>query len=125
MRNKQLGLTMVSWMLLAAFLGVMAVAALNIIPAYLQYFSVRSIMTDLKNDPDIRGKPPKEIKTMLRKRFRINNIEGIKIDENITLKTTGAGSRGFIMDLNYESRGPIIGNLDYVATFKYSVEINP
>lgn len=123
--HNQRGMTMVSWLVVFAFLGFTAVAALNVIPAYLNFMSARAILNDLPMDATVRGKTPTDIKSLIMKRFKFSNIEHINVAKDVTLKSMGAGSSGFTVSLNYEHRGHIVGNLDYISTFAHSVEVYP
>ena len=121
MIQKQKGLTAISWIVIVAFLATQAVIALRIIPVYMTFGTVKSIMDDMQNDADVRGKSPKEIRKLLNRRLHVNNASevGSKKDA-FKFKKTGSG---YILTCNYEQRGPIFGNLEFVATFAHEVEI--
>jgi Tfp pilus assembly major pilin PilA len=123
---KQKGLTMVSWMVVLSFVGIIAVSALNIIPSYLNFFSARSILNGLQTDSAIKGKTPKDIKRLISKRFGINNLHKIDVNKALTFKSQGASARGaFKVLMHYEDRGRIVGNLYFVTVFDHEVELVP
>jgi hypothetical protein len=113
--QKQKGLTMISWIVVIAFLGFQGILAMNVIPVYLNDNSVRSIMESLQTDPDLRGANAKKIRETISKRLRINNLYDIKKD-NITIRKDRGGYKVTIM---YEPRGTLVGNLDYIITFSH------
>lgn len=124
--HKQKGMTMVSWIVVISFLGVVAVSALNIIPSYLSFFSARSILETLKEDSIIKGKTASQIKTIVNERFRFNNIRNVDAKKAIAFKNKGSSDgSGFTIMMNYEDRGKIMGNLYFVTVFSHEVEINP
>lgn len=124
--HKQKGMTMVSWMFVLTVVGVVGVAALNIIPSYLNFFSARSILENLETDPITRGKTSTDIKSIISKRLSINNLKQIDVAKSIKFKSTGTrGDSAYKVILNYEDRGRIIGNLYFVTVFNHEVEINP
>ncbi|MDH5425439.1 MAG: DUF4845 domain-containing protein [Gammaproteobacteria bacterium] len=124
--HKQKGMTMVSWIVVISFLGVVAVSALNIIPSYLGFFSARSILETLKDDSIIKGKTASQIKTVINERFRFNNIRNVDATKAITFKNKGTSDgSGYTIMLKYEDRGKIMGNLYFVTVFSHEVEINP
>ena len=126
MQKKQQGMTMVSWIVVISFLGVVLVAALNIIPSYLNYFSAKSILDKLATDSVTRGKTALNIKSMIDARFRTNNLRNINTKKAITFKNKGASKgAGFVVSLSYEDRGKIMGNLYFVTVFEHEVEITP
>lgn len=126
MYKKQQGLTMVSWIVVVSFLGVLMIAALNIIPSYLNYMSAQSILDDLGESSELKGKSPKDVKVAINKHFKMNNLRNIKVKDAITIKKRGSSSRsGFTVQLKYEDRGKIMGNLFFVTQFNHTVEIKP
>ena len=127
MQRKQQGMTMVSWIVVISFLGVVAIAALNIIPSYLNYMSAKSILTTLADDSSVtRGKSVTQIKGMIYARFKTNNLKNIDLKNAVTIKSKGAsGGSGYVVKLSYEDRGKIMGNLFFVTVFEHEVEITP
>ena len=126
MQKKQQGMTMVSWIVVISFLGVVMVAALNIIPSYLNYFSAKSILNKLSEDSVTRGKSAKQIKGMIYARFKTNNLRNVDLKKAITFKNKGASQgSGYVINLSYEDRGNIMGNLYFVTVFEHEVEITP
>jgi len=124
--HKQKGMTMVSWIIVISFIGIFAVSALQIIPSYLSFFSARSVIETLKTDSAIKGKTSSEIKTLIRKRFRMNNLRHIDVNKAVSFKNKGISEgSGFIVKMNYEDRGKIIGNLFFVTVFSHDAEFNP
>ena len=126
MQKKQQGMTMVSWIVVISFLGVVAIAALNIIPSYLNFMSAKSILDKLAEDSVTRGKSAAQIKGMVYARFRTNNLKNVDLKKALTLKNKGAAERaGYVINLSYEDRGKIMGNLYFVTVFEHEVEITP
>mgnify|MGYP002712418992 CR=1 FL=1 len=121
MKSKQTGLTMITWLIIIALVGIQAIMALRIIPVYLNYGTVKNIMEDLAEDPDARGKTPREVKSLILNRLQINNLYELKKQKNaFKFKPQ---TDGMIVDLHYEARGPIYGNLEFIATFDHQVVI--
>jgi len=125
MYKKQQGLTMISWAVVVAFIGIILVSALNVIPSYLNFFTAKSILGDISTSAEVKGKTPKEIKTTITKHFKMNNIR-IPVKDAVTFKNKGASSRaGYTVFLKYEDRGKILGNLYFVTAFEHEVEFAP
>ena len=124
--HKQKGISMVSWLIVISFLGTIAIAALNIIPSYLNYFSARSVLSSLENDAIVKGKSAEEIKNIIKVRFEANNLRNIDVAKAVNFKNRGVSDRaGYTVMLSYEDRGRIIGNLFFVTVFQHAVEITP
>lgn len=118
-RSGQCGLTMISWIVVIVFLLFQAVIAMNVIPVYMTDSSVKSIMAELPNDSAARNATTKELKTLVAKRLSINSIYTIK-PEHIVVKKGRAEN---IVTIEYEPRGKLIGNLEYIVSFKHEARI--
>ena len=119
MIKKQLGLTAISWLIVIGLVGIQAVMALRIIPVYMNYGSAKSILDSIRADPDVDSMTQKEIRRAISNRLQVNNLSNIAANKDafIFSKT----SDGLVLTMSYEERGPILGNLDFVATFEYEV----
>lgn len=115
----QQGLTMISWIVVIVFLLFQAVIAMNVIPVYLTDSSVSSIMKELPHDVKARDATAKELKTLIAKRLSMNSVYTVKTD-NISVKK-GRGEN--IVTIEYEPRGKLIGNLEYIVSFKHEARV--
>ncbi len=115
----QSGMTMISMVIVVVFLLFQAVIAMNVIPVYLTDSSVKKIMEELPNNAAIRKASRQEMKNLILKRIRINSIYSIK-PEHIKVKKGGDVR---IVTIEYEPRGKLIGNLEYVVSFKHEAKI--
>jgi len=119
--RKQLGLTMISWIVIIGLVAVQAVMALRIVPVYLNYNSVRTAMNDFPNNPEVKGKSVKELNKLFRKRLKINNLYALAKDKDAFKFKKAQG--GYTLVAHYEEKGPIMGNLEFVATFDHEIVI--
>jgi cell division protein FtsL len=121
MMHKQRGLTMISWVIILSLVGIQAVLGMRIVPVYMNYYSVKNIMEEMKNDPSLKGANNEALRIAINKRLNINSIYDLQKDTD-AFKFVRAGEKTKII-LHYESRGPIYGNLEFVATFDNEIEI--
>lgn len=121
MKKRQSGLTMISWVIIIALVGIQAVMALRIIPVYMNYGTVKSIMDGLRDDDDVTGKTAGEVKSLIQRRLQSNNLYDL-IDNKQAFQFQQL-SDGLQVNLYYEDRGPIYGNLEFIATFEHQVII--
>ena len=122
MLKKQNGMTLVSWMVIGSFLGAVGLVVLKIIPAYMNYSSVKSIMDDLIQDERIKGGKPKNIRAMLVHTLNVNGLTDIMRDKK-AFKFSKIDN-GYKLTLKYEQRDNLVGNLDYVVVFDHEVDLN-
>ena len=118
-RSTQRGLTMISWIVVIVFLLFQGVIAMNVMPVYLTDSSVESIMKNLPNDTAVRSASTKQLKVLINKRLNMNNVYSIT-SKHIKIKK-GRGET--IVRIEYEPRGKLIGNLEYIVNFKHEARI--
>jgi len=118
-RSGQRGLTMISWMVVLVFLLFQAVIAMNVIPVYMTDSSVKSIMEALPSDAAAQNATTKELKPMVAKRLSMNSVYTIK-PEHIKVQKGRAEN---IVTIEYEPRGKLIGNLEYIVSFKHEARV--
>ena len=118
LKNQQ-GMTMLSGMVVGVFLMFQVVIAMNVIPVYLTDSSVKSIMESLPNDNTARGTSTKNLKALVAKRLSLNSVYTIKA-QHIKVKK---GRDENIVTIEYEPRGKLIGNLEYIVSFKHEATI--
>lgn len=118
--KKQKGATLISWLGLLALILFNAIIALNVVPVYMNDHSVKSLMENLETDSSIQGATPKKIKETITKRLRVNNVYSVNKD-HITIKKS---KNHYIVTIEYEPRGKLIGTLDYIVSFKHEARIS-
>lgn len=117
--TRQRGLTLISWVVVIVFLLFQGVIAMNVLPVYMTDKSVKNIMENLPNDPNARKTPMTGLRALVAKRLSMNSIYTIK-PEFIKVKK-GRGEN--IVTIEYEPRGKLIGNLEYIVHFKHEARI--
>jgi hypothetical protein len=117
--KKQKGLTLISWLAIIAVVLFNAIIAMNVVPVYLNDHSVKSMMEGLETDSSVRGATPKKIKDTITKRLRVNNVYSVTKD-NIDIKKI---KNDYVITIEYEPRGKLVGSLDYIVTFKHEARV--
>lgn len=115
----QSGMTMISMIVVVVFLLFQVVIAMNVIPVYMTDSNVKSIMKELPNDAKMQQASRKEMKELIMKRIRVNSIYSIK-PEHIMVKKAGDVR---LVTIDYEPRGKLIGNLEYIVHFKHEAKV--
>ncbi len=119
MRAKQQGMTVISLIVVAGFVGVFAFAGLKVLPMYLEQMKVVRILEDVKKDLDGTKASIAQIRSALGKRLNIEMVTGIQTRE-FMVKKAGTGYR---VQASYERRESFFGNLYFVTVFDKQVEI--
>jgi len=117
--NKQKGMTAIGWLLVIAVVVIFALVALKLIPVYLETYKIGASMESLVTDTSAHNKSPAQLRTLLLKRLDINMIYDIKADDiDITRSTNG-----YTIEIDYEPRVNLFGNLYFVVVYDKTVEV--
>ena len=119
LKNKQKGLTGISIMAILIVIAFGAVVFLKIMPIYFDAFKVGDVVSSLKEERGLGDKGNREITTMILKRLDVNMVTDVTKEDIIIEKT----KNDVYIDVEYEVRKPMFGNLDVVVSFKKSVEV--
>lgn len=109
---------MVGFLLTLSLLGFFAFITMRLFPVYTEFYSVKSDMEGLRNEPNARGLSPEQLRNLLFRRFQISYVESVKPTD-----VTFDRNRGYNMNVVYEVRRPLMGNLDFVAKFSHTVNL--
>ena len=114
MKRKQGGLSLLGFLVVLAVVGFAAYVGMKLFPMYQEYYSVRSAMKGLANEPGVADMDPAKVQDLFFRRLYINYSENVKFE-----RTEG----GWKMRVNYEVRRPLVGNLDVVGRFDSTQEL--
>lgn len=117
--NKQKGMTLISWLVVIAFIGFHFMLAIRIVPVFAEDHTISTFWKNLENDTALVGATPAKIRSAVMKKFRMNNITALK-QEDIKIKKD---SGHYLVTAEYEPRGKIIGPLDFIVSFKHEAKI--
>ena len=118
LKNKQKGLTGVSIMVILVVIAFVAIIFLKIMPVYFDAFKVGDVVSGMKEERGLADKTNNEITTMILKRLDVNMVSDVTKD-NIFIEKI---KNEVLIDVEYEVRKQMFGNLDIVVSFKKSVE---
>lgn len=117
--GRQKGATAISWILIVALIGFLALMVLKIAPVYMNSFTVKSVLSDMEKEPSLGSKSLAEIISTLNKRLSVNMIDTIKRDD-IYIENK---KNTIILEIDYEVRRNLIGNIDFIVHFEEYAEI--
>ena len=118
--TNQKGLTLISWLVIIVFLLFQIVIAMNVLPVYMTDHSVKQVMAALSTDNNLKGLTPYNLKNVVAKRLSINSIYTVTA-KHISIKS-GRGEHVVIIE--YEPRGKLIGNLEYIVHFRHEAKVS-
>ncbi len=119
MKRKQSGMTLTSFVVVLAVVGFGLYIGMKLFPMYQEYYSVRTAMKGLANEPGSANMDPSKLQDLFFRRLYINYSENVK-KEDVKFERVEGGWR---MKVNYEVRRELIGNLDIVGKFDTSQDM--
>lgn len=121
MTGKQRGITLLGFLMVLIVVGIFAFVAMRLFPVYSEFLSVRSDMQSVADEPGSSNRSLAEVRSQLEKRFYVSYVENVNLKEHLKLERTGNVQK---MTIAYEVRKPLAYNLDFVAKFDHTVEMN-
>lgn len=120
---KQRGLGLIGWSMLIVAVGFVLLTTAKLVPAYISNHTVRDCLEQVVNDSPIRKgfsamQSQVAIKNSLRKRLNMNDIDVVNLNDDLEFTREDGG---VMVDVYYEVRKPLMGNIDVVLSFEESV----
>ena len=120
-RNRQHGLTMLSGLIVLAVVVFFVLIGIKMVPTYLENYAVKQVLTNVENDRAVRKMLPRQIRESIMKRLRINSV--YEFDRNWI--KIAKKKEGYLVNVDYEIRKPVAGNVSIVMVFSDSALIPP
>jgi hypothetical protein len=119
MRRKQQGMTLIGMVIVAMIAGIFVLAAIRLVPVYLEYMKIDSSLDAMKRDLDGSNAGPGQIRTSLERRFDIEGVRNLTSKDVVIERT----ANGYRVQADYEGRTPFIANVYFLVDFDKSVEV--
>ena len=95
-------------------LGALLVMALRVAPSYMEYLTIKDLITRAADEYDPRSETVTDLRVRLAKLLNTNQIYDTSIDDIEVYRERGA----IVIDANYEKRFPLFWILDGVMKFE-------
>jgi hypothetical protein len=118
--NKQRGFSLFALIFWGAILVFVAIVGMRVLPAYIQYFTVKKILVDLGADPALQQASPREIRDKYTKRALIDNVDMVKADDLVIDRS----AQRLVVTADYTFVTRLFGNVSLMVHFTPSSE-NP
>jgi hypothetical protein len=118
-RYHQRGMTAIGWLLVLGLIAFFALITLRLVPMYLEYSKIVSVLDSLKNEPGIGTHNRTSIINLVSRRFDVNDVRDVS--PRLVTVTKDAGM--MTIGIKYEHREHLVGNIDVVGVFEKHVEV--
>ena len=95
--------------------------ATKFVPAYLDHQTAVSIVGDFAQSSDMDVLSVSELEEILARRFQLNNLQDFVRENRLKIKNRSSRLEAV---LQYEVRGDLAVNIDYVITFDDSIRLD-
>ncbi len=114
--NPQAGITLIGFLLILMVVGFFAFLGMRLFPVYIEYYGLRQAMKAVAAEPGIATLPPEQVKASLDRKLNISYVTSVK-PNNVRVTRQGGN---YLLNVRYEVRGPLVYNLEFIATFNHT-----
>ena len=111
--RRERGMTMVGMVILVAFIGLFAFAALRLTPVYLNYAKVVGVVNGIHEEFDGRNPTRSAMRNSITRRFDVESVGEITAREVSVTAVDG----GFEVRVQYDHVSPFIANVSFFVHF--------
>ena len=116
---KQKGITLIGFGIVLVLVVFFAYIGMRLVPLYLEYHALAGAMDRLQEDPGAAKLPPSKIRERIMRSLYVSYASENIQRNHIKIRR----SDGILVNVAYEVRRPMIGNVDIVVSFDRSVNL--
>ena len=117
-RKKQQGVSLIGMLLWGIVIVFVALVVMKLVPAYTEYFTIKKVLFDIGQDPDIKTMSNGAIRDKFVKRSLIDDIHSVKANDLDITKEGGVT----VVSVDYPFQTKLIGNISLLVDFHASSE---
>ena len=118
LRAGQRGLSLFGFLFVIAMLAVAALLAMKLVPAYVEFFSVKKILATMGQEPDLRSKSNADIRSDFMRRAGVSYVTVVRPEDLRIDRRAGVP----VVSAEYEFRTKLVGNVSLVVDFSASTD---
>ncbi len=134
-KKKQQGATLITWIIAAGFAVLIASAVVKVVPYYIEFNSVKSMMKAIASEPGIKNANMRQVNRKIEKYLDVNNLYALekayydskpgvaaskRVKRPFTLSRNKKGTK-HILTVHYEVPQPWLANISFLLDFKHAV----
>jgi hypothetical protein len=116
MRTQQRGLSMIGFLFVAVVLVMLAMLAMKVVPAYIEFFGVKKVLADMAHQSDLRNMSNGEIRNDFEKRASVGYVEAVTGKDLMVDRRGGTP----VVVAEYTFRTKLVHNVSLVIDFSAS-----
>jgi Domain of unknown function (DUF4845) len=116
LKSRQRGLTMIGFLFGAVVLVMLAMLAMKVVPAYIEFFGVKKVLADMAHQSDLRNMSNGEIRSDFEKRASVGYVEAVTGKDLMVDRRGGVP----VVIADYTFRTKLVHNVSLVIDFSAS-----
>lgn len=121
-RSKQRGMAVTSWIIVIAVALFFTLLGIKMIPTYMEFYSISKILESVAQDRSLKNASNGHVRKIFNRRVDINHIYDFDQKSLKFRHGTGESKGKTIMEVEYEVRKKMAGNVDIVMSFYKKAE---
>jgi len=117
--KRQRGMTLIGWLIVLALIGFFAMLVMKLGPIYMENYTIKMALESMENEPGLAEKTPSQVRGFFQKRMDMNYVTRLTQDSVKIRREEGVT----YLEVDYEVREPMVGNVDAIVTFKEKAEL--
>jgi len=114
--KRQRGVTFVGMIFIAGLIIMGAIIALKLVPAYIEYFTIKRVIGDIASGSEVRGGTLRDATTAFQRRAQIDDIRAVTA-QDIDVVREGDS---VVLSASYQTKVKLFGNLSACIDFEPS-----
>jgi hypothetical protein len=115
--KKQRGATFLGMVIVAGAIIFLAMIAMKMAPAYIEFMSVKKVLKAMGNDPALNSMSTKEVRQSFEKRQSIDDIKSVTKDDIVVNKNESGTN---VVTADYQVKTPLFANVTVLLDFHAS-----
>ncbi|MDP1862907.1 MAG: DUF4845 domain-containing protein [Thiobacillus sp.] len=120
LQTQQRGLTMIGFLFVAFVFIVVAMLGMKLVPAYIEFFSVKKILATMGQDSELKSQSNSDIRSSFSKRAGVSYVTVVKPEDISITRPDGVP----VISVQYAFRTKLVGNVSLVVDFSASSDPN-
>ena len=115
-RKRQHGVSLIGMLLWGIVVVFVALLVMKLLPAYVEYFTIKKVLVDIGQEPGIKTMSNASIRDKFLKRCQIDNIHSVKPADLDIQHDQGVT----IVSADYQFQTKLVGNISLLVDFNAS-----
>jgi hypothetical protein len=115
-RKRQRGVSLFGMLLWGIVIVLGAVLVMKVLPAYIEFYTIKKVLVAIGQDPDIKTMSNASIRDKFNKRSQIDEIHSVK-PENLEISREAGVT---IVSADYSFQTKLFGNISLLVDFQAS-----